>query len=224
MASLTSPVAGTNLVLRFNDFVAATANAGVVWGTDVRPFAEFTSGNMPAPYSNTEPFGGVKAGMGTLTGNQGLTTTTEIDSVNLYDKFVAFTANYTRIKRLNAQLYVRSSGGSPWNTGSRGGPGGTVTNVSNVAHMNASFAQSAGTVSGNVDPGDIRGGEVITKQGIDGSFPSPSTGNYQGQTLYGFFKSCKDAYVLARADEIAIQVSVCHASCHSSCHSSRIRR
>lgn len=223
MASITSPVAGSNLVSRFNDFTVLTANSGIVWGTDVRPFGEFTAANMPSPYTGTEPFGGAKSGMGTLTGNQGLTTTTEIDGTNLYDKFVALTASYTRIRRLNAQLFVRSSGGSPWNTGSRSGPGGTVTNISNVAHMNSSFAQSASTVGANVDAGDVVSGEVITKTGIDGT-GTATAGNYQGQQLYGLFKACRDAYTLARADEIAIIVSVCHASCHSSCHSSRIRR
>jgi hypothetical protein len=223
MASITSPVAGNNLVLRFNDFVAATANVGIVWGTDVRPFPEFTAANMPAPYTGNEPFGGAKSGMGTVTGNQGLTTTTEIDGTALYDKFCALTANYTRIKRLNAQLFVRSSGGSPWNTGSRGGPGGTVTNISNVAHMNSGFAQSANTIANNTDAGDVASGEVITRTGIDGT-TTATAGNFQGQQLFGFFKSCRDSYNLARQDEISIQISVCHASCHSSCHSSRIRR
>ena len=223
MASLTSPVAGSNLVARFNDFTVLTANSGIAWGTNVRPFAEFTAANMPAPYTGTEPFGGTKAGMGTLTGNQGLTTADEIDGSELYDKFVALTATYTRIRRLNAQLFIRSSGGSPWNTGSRSGPGGTIANVSNVAHMNSDFAQSAATISGNIDAGDLVSGEVITKTGIDG-VGNATAGTYQGQSLYGFFKSCRDAYTLARADEIAIVISVCHASCHTSCHTSRIRR
>jgi hypothetical protein len=38
MATLNNPVNANNLVDRFNDFVAATANRNIVWGTGNKPF------------------------------------------------------------------------------------------------------------------------------------------------------------------------------------------
>ncbi len=202
MATLNNPVSSTNLVERFNDFVAAAANANIVWGNDEKPFPEMS----------TATFGGPKAGRGNLSGNLGLTGT--IESTSLVTAFTTATKQYTRIRNLRARLNVTGNGG---NTGSRPTPG-IVYDETNIAHLNSSYEQSLGSV----DVNDIQTNELITRAGIQGGVPS--AGTYQGILLTGFFAGCRDKYNSLRTVTTTITVSVCHASCHRSCHSSRSRR
>lgn len=232
MVQLTTVIQSSNLIERFNDFVATTANANIVWGTDARPFTEFTSA-----YLGYDPLGGAKAGMGKKpttfatpaddplkSGAGGV-----IEAQALFDTLTAWTEDYTRIRSLHAELYVNASGGYPYNRGTRAGPGGTVFNQTKIAHMSSAYEQAV-TLSAEEGSGD-----VITKAGVQGgvvpltltgptggSVPNPS--GYVGQALTGLLKSCQDAYKEARLNTYDITVTVCHASCHYSCHGSRSRR
>jgi len=215
MAVLNNPVQGSNMVERFNDFVSATANANIIWGTDDRPFPEFVAQNMPAatpPLPNVEPLGGPKAGRGNISGNLGLTG--EVTASSILTAFANATKTYTRIRLIRARLNVTGGGG---NRGSRPTPG-IVFDETRVTHMNSSFEQNVGFIDegGGVFPGTIisraslQGGAVIG----DGSFIN----------LSGYFVECRERYRELRTNSTTITVNVCHASCHGSCHGSRTRR
>ena len=204
MAILTNPISGSNLVERFNDFVAAAANANITWGTDAKPFTE-----MP-----TSTFGGVKAGRGNVTGNLGLATSNTIDSTTLINAFTASTKQYTRIRNLRARLNVTGGGG---NSGTRPTAGIVYDEIA-VAHLNSSYELALGSI----DVMDIQTDELITRAGLQGG--TPTAGNYNGVNLTGFFVGCRDKYNAARATIVTVTTSVCHASCHRSCHNSRSRR
>ena len=46
MATLTNPINAQNIVDRFADYVTATADSGISWGTNALPFSEFNSANF----------------------------------------------------------------------------------------------------------------------------------------------------------------------------------
>lgn len=201
MATLTNPVNAQNIVDRFADYVTATANASISYGTNARPFTEFTAANMPAAtpsLPNAEPFGGTTAGRAI-----GITGTNiagdPINATTIFNTLRTETAAYTRIRSLNAKLNVTGGGG---NTGTRP-TAGVVTNVTNPANMNTSFLQTLAATAN----GGVASGQTI------------SVANLQT-----FFTNLQTAYNTARANTYTIQVNVCHASCHSNCHSSRGRR
>jgi hypothetical protein len=202
MAVLNNPVQGSNMVERFNDFVAATANANIVWGTNSKPFDEFPDSDL----------GGTTSGRGTVSGNLGLTG--QVTASTILDAFATATGSYTRIRLLRARLNVTGGGG---NNGSRPTPG-IIFDDTRVTHMSSSYDQNVGFISegGGVFPGTIisraslQGGAVIG----DGSFIN----------LSGYFVECRERYRELRNNTTTITVNVCHASCHSSCHSSRTRR
>jgi hypothetical protein len=202
MAVLNNPVQGSNMVERFNDFVAATANANIIWGTNNKPFPEFPNGNL----------GGTTSGRGNVSGNLGLTG--QVTASTILDAFATATASYSRIRLLRARLNVTGGGG---NRGTRPTPG-IVFDDTRVTHMSSSFDQNVGFISegGGVFPGTIisraslQGGAVIG----DGSFIN----------LSGYFVECRERYRELRNNSTTITVNVCHASCHSSCHGSRSRR
>ncbi len=201
MATLTSPISTQNIVDRFADYVTATANASIIWGTNARPFAEFTAANMPAAtpsLPNAEPFGGTTTGRAIgITGTN--INATPITASTIYNTLVSETNAYTRIRRLNARLNVTGGGG---NTGSRP-TAGIVYNQTNKANMNTSFLQSVGSPANG---GVASGNEVSVTN------------------LQAFFTNLQTAYATARDTTYTITVNVCHASCHSSCHGSRGRR
>jgi hypothetical protein len=202
MASLNNPVGSSNLVQRFNDFVAATANANIEWGTDSKPFDE-----MP-----NSSFGGSTSGMGDTTGNLNLTG--EITASTLVSAFTNATKRYTRIRRLRARLNVLGDGG---NRGTRPTKG-IVYDETAVAHLNSSYEQNPGYIAES----GVISGELISRANFQGGavFVPPST----ALAYTGFFNECRAKYETLRQNRATITIDVCHASCHSSCHSSRIRR
>jgi hypothetical protein len=101
MATLTNNINPQNIVDRFADYVTATASAGISWGTNALPFAQFDAGYL----------GGTTAGRpigisgGTISPVGGTITAS-----NIYDTLVNETARYTSIRRLRAILHLTGSG------------------------------------------------------------------------------------------------------------------
>lgn len=129
MATLNNPVGTQNIVDRFADYVVATANAGIVWGYNNRPFYEF-----PPEY-----FGGDGGKAIGINGNN--IYADPINAATIYNALVAETNTYTRIRKLQAKMNVTGGGG---NTGSRP-TAGIVYDYTNVANMNTNYLQNIGS-------------------------------------------------------------------------------
>ena len=151
MATLTSPVRTQNIVDRFADYVTATADSGISWGTNAYPFGEFDGNN----------FGGTTSGrpIGISGGNIGSGV---ITASNIYNTLVNETAAYTSIRNLRAILFVNGAGG---NTGSRPTPG-VIYDQTAVAYMNGSYLQSIGTPANN----GVASGNVASATNLESFF------------------------------------------------------
>ena len=197
MASLTNPVNKQNIVDRFADYVVATGNSGISWGTNARPFAEFTS-----QFIGYEPLGGNTTGKSIEITGESISGTT-ITAATIYSTLMAETTRYTRLRFLRARLNVTSSGFSPYNTGTRPTPGVIYDQLAK-ANMSTGFQQ---TILGDWRPANFAAGSKITLDSLE-----------------NLFNNLRTAYTVYQNVSANIIVNVCHASCHSSCHSSRIRR
>jgi hypothetical protein len=223
------PVNPNNLVARFNDYVAATANANIAWGTGDQPFSEW---NRP------DVFGGPKSGMGNQTGDLGLGGV--ISAQEIISKFSAATASYTRIRNLTARLNVTGPGGNlpggpasepsyvydaegnlidtiPGIPPARTDGPGIVIEETRVANLSTAYLQSVGAINSS----GIQRNRLISKSNFQGGSV------FDNEVLYdyvGFFEACRSRYVELRGNSVVVTVDVCHASCHRSCHRSRTRR
>jgi len=186
MATLTNPIQPQNIVDRFADYVTATADSGIVWGTNNYPFGEFD----PAY------FGGSTAGrpIGISGGNIG-SAGGSITASNIYNTLVNETAAYTSIRNLQAILFVDGSGG---NTGSRPTPG-VIFDQTAVSYLNSSYLQSVGS-PGNAG---VSAGNAVTTSGLE-SFFGNLTSAYNGTR------------VNTTTVQINVCHASCHSSCHSS--------
>ena len=192
MATLTSPVEEQNIVNRFADYVPPAANTGIVYHTGSVPFAEFS----------TSYFGGNSSGRALGISGASIKNNGElIDASGIQDTLEAETYNYTSIRNLRARLNVTSSGGSPYNTGSRPSPG-IIFDQTAMAYLNTNYRQSLGARSVNLQTGQLIDDSVLEQK----------------------FSDLRNKYNAARANTQTITIPVCHASCHSSCHNSRGRR
>jgi hypothetical protein len=203
MASLTNPVNKQNIVDRFADYVVATGNNAIVWGTNARPFGEFTSAYMVGngDSSSLEPFGGATTGTYIQINGSSIAGTT-ISAANVYNTLVAETNRYTRIRNLRARLNVTGAGG---NNGTRP-TAGVVFDQTKKAYMRAGYQQDVGSPDA-VANGGVAAGSKISSANLE-----------------TFFINLRAAYTVKLAVAADILVNVCHASCHSSCHGSRGRR
>ena len=187
MVTLTDPIDDQNVVDRFADYVQATANSGISWGTNAYPFPEWTYGSI---------FGGTTAGKaievngGSLGGNGAL-----IVANTVYNVLIAETVRYTRIRLITAQLFVSGGGG---NTGSRPTPG-TVYNATAVAHLTSAYQ-----VSVSADRNNVYAGNTITRAGAEAMFNNMRTAytNVRNSSAGTFVTTVCHAS--------------CHSSCHSS--------
>jgi hypothetical protein len=188
---LTDPISAQNVVNRFADYVRGAANSGISWGTNAYPFGEFSA--------RAFVFGGDTNGKpieinGNNLGGVGAIAVAQ----TVYNVLIDETFRYTRIRLMQAVLFVDGGGG---NTGSRPTPG-VVYNNTAVAHMNSSFQQSV-----SADRNNVFAGNIMTRGGTA-----------------AMFNNMRAAYNVRRGQSSYQQVNVCHASCHSNCHSSRGRR
>lgn len=195
MASLTNPVTLQNIFDRFADYVAATANSGISWGTDAIPFPELSAAYFGGRISGKDP---------SLTGAGARGTI--VTALPIYNGVLSETFRYSNIRNMRAILNVTVTGGYPWNVsaGPRT-PGGIIFDQTRKAHLNTSYIY--GTDSNRLARGQPLTANTITRAGLEDLFD-------RARTLYNDFAD----------DTVTVQVNVCHASCHSSCHNSRSRR
>lgn len=141
MATLTNPVNKQNIIDRFADYVVATANAGISWGTNALPFVE-----MP-----TNVFGGTTSGKSIGVAGTSITDT-NITAATIRAVLEGETVSYTNIRNLRAVLNVTGTGG---NIGSRPVAGVVFDNTAK-AYLNTGYqaalppVNNAGVASGNV--------------------------------------------------------------------------
>jgi hypothetical protein len=203
MATLNNPINPQNIVDRFADYVVATANSGIAWGTNAYPFAEWGGGldgidGLPYAGYATE-FGGTTAGKAIgITGANIDAVGNVVNAANIYNTLLTETAAYTNIRNLRAILFVGGAGG---NNGTRGTPG-AVFDTTAPAYFNAAYLQTIGAGAS-----DVVSGSTATVAGLE-----------------TFFDNLRASYNSARSNTVTLQVNVCHASCHFSCHDSRGRR
>lgn len=194
MAVLTNPIDKQNIVNRFSDYVVATANAGISWGTNALPFSQCDF---------TQIFGGTTAGktIGITGTNIPAGTNGEIVAQDIYNTLLAETRLYTRIRNVRCVLNVTGGGG---NTGSLPGAAGVRIDQTAVAHLTATYDQTIASTSLS----DLAATNVITSSGLE--------------LLFDGMRSAYNTSRAVSAGTFT--TTVCHASCHSSCHSSRGRR
>lgn len=155
MATLTSPISAQNIIDRFADFAPASANSGIVWGTNSVPFSGFS----------TSYFGGTTAGRSIgITGadiNQNPITASVINTAIENE-----TAAYSQIRNLNATRTVTGPGG---NTGTYPNPG-QIFNQTAKAYLNSSYAQTLSAAGVT-----LTAGAQISAAGLEAKFTDLQT-------------------------------------------------
>jgi hypothetical protein len=186
MATLNNPINPQNIVDRFADYVVSTANAGIVWGTNVSPFPEF----------NTAEFGGTTSGKSIgISGSNINAVGDTITAVNIYNALVNETSAFSNIRNLRALLFVEGDGG---NTGSRPTPGYVYDNTQ-VAYLNSSYLQSVGSP----DAAGVSSGNTATSSGLETFFANL-------QSAYN------TARATTQTIQVNVCHASCHSSCHGS--------
>ena len=186
MATLNNPISPQNMVDRYADFVTATANSGISWGTNAKPFAEMADSN----------FGGTTGGRGISVAGSALGATgSAVTAQTIYNSLVNETATYTNIRNLRALLFVTGDGG---NTGTRPTQG-FVYDTTAVAHLNTNYRQSIGAPSAS----DVVLNNRITSGGLE-QFYNNLTSSYT------------TARSNTTTIQVNVCHASCHSSCHSS--------
>jgi hypothetical protein len=203
MATLTNPVNKQNIVDRFADYVVATANSGIGWGTNAVPqYYDTNIGTVNVV--NPAIFGGTTSGKGIGINGTSISGTT-ITASSIYNTLLAETNAYTMIRNLRATLTITASVDLRADQPNSGTikPNGLVYDATVVAYMNSGYLQSVGSPN--------NGGVAATN-----TISAPN--------LETLFFNMRAAYNSARGTTFTENTVLCHASCHSSCHSSRGRR
>lgn len=197
MATLTNPINKQNVVDRFADYVVATANAGISWGTNNTP-----------PYFSTAYFGGTTGGKAIETSGGNLTDA-NVTAATIYNVLVAETQRYSNIRNLRALVFVTGAGNTV-GTGDRTDLGpvvgqgpGYIYDVTAKAYLSTAYRQAT------ISPANA--GVASTRVVV-------------AANLESFYNNLRSTYSTYGNTTQTIQVDVCHASCHSSCHSNRGRR
>jgi len=155
MATLTSPISAQNIIDRFADFAPASANSGIVWGTNSVPFSGFS----------TSYFGGTTAGRSIgITGadiNQNPITASVINTAIENE-----TAAYSQIRNLNARRNVT---GEVSNIGTYQTPG-LIFNQTQKAYLNSSYIQTLSAAGVT-----LTAGTQISASGLEAKFTDLQT-------------------------------------------------
>lgn len=206
MATLTNPIRPQNIVDRYEDFVTATANSGIVWGTNA-PGPSYTDANGNT-YNDTSSgiFGGSTGGTSISIGGQSLANAGDtITASNIVNTLIGETALYTNIRNLRVRITISGSGG---NSGSRRSSG-TVIDQTQKAYMSTSYRQTIDQSFVNTHGGNenVAAGQAVSSSNLE-----------------AFFANLQAAYQARANTTYDYQNTVCHNSCHSNCHSARGRR
>jgi hypothetical protein len=186
MATLTNNINPQNIVDRFADYVTATASAGISWGTNAVPFAEFSTSYFGGRTTG-RPIGISGANISAVGGT--------ITASTIYSVIVNETAAYTSIRNLRAQLFVTGNGG---NSGSRP-TAGYVYDAVAVAYMNSNYLQGLGTPTN----AGVASENNISTTNLESFFDNL-------RTIYGTRRS---STVTIQVD---VCHASCHSSCHNS--------
>lgn len=188
MATLTNPIEETNLAARFADYVAATANNSIVWGTNAYP----TSGS---DVITSTVFGGTTSGRSPGLSAADIKNGSEvISAANITAALRAETAAYMSIRNLRARLNVTGAGG---NTGTRPTAGITFDQT-NKAYLDSDRLITLGAVTGAPVAGTS-----VTVTGLQSYFVNLRTA----------YTTARDTTVTITRN---VCHSSCHNSCHSS--------
>jgi hypothetical protein len=139
MATLSGNIRPQNIVDRYADFVTTTANAGLTWYRENKPFTEFDGNILNSGASR--PIG--------ITGENIDPAGVDITPGNIYNALLTETATYTNIRNLRAILFVDGGGG---NTGSRP-TAGVVFDGTAKSHFTLDYRQDLPEVSQGIATG-----------------------------------------------------------------------
>ena len=188
MATLTNPIEETNLAARFADYVAASANANIVWGTDNLPTYDgviINNTNMGGPIAGRAP------GMSAADLKDGSEI---INAANITAALRDETAAYLGIRLLQARVNVTGAGG---NSGTRPTPG-IIFDQTSKAYLDSVYTASVGTVAGNPVSGT-----TVTTNGLQTYFSN----------LQARYEEVRDDQIGFTQN---VCHSSCHNSCHNS--------
>ena len=139
--AITGDITKQSIVDRFKAYVTNTANAGIVRGTNSKPFTEMPNNR----YGGTTAGDSINITGASISGS--IITASTIRSVLQTEA-----AKYTNIRKQRAILTVTGPGG---NTGSRP-TAGNVSDSTNVAHLDTGNRASLGSISSSgVTSGDV---------------------------------------------------------------------
>jgi hypothetical protein len=139
MATLSGNIRPQNIVDRYADFVTVTANSGVIWWRENKPFTEFDGNILNSGDSRSIGINGANidpAGVSITPGN-------------IYSTLLTETATYTNIRNLRALLFVEGGGG---NNGTRP-TAGIVFDGTAKSHFTTSYRQSLPSVTQGIATG-----------------------------------------------------------------------
>jgi hypothetical protein len=186
MVVLTNPITPQNLVDRFNDFVTTTANTGIVWGTNTKPFTEMPTATYQGTTSGTTA---------SVTGASVGTAGNAITAATIRSALETETALYTNIRNQRAILFVTGAGG---NNGSRP-TAGTVFDQTRVAHLTTANRSALGAV----DNANVTAGQTVDDFSLEQYFTNLRT---------TYLARRNDAVTT----QINVCHASCHSSCHDS--------
>lgn len=187
MVDLTNPINKQNIVNRFADYVVATGNAGIVWGTNSTP-----------PYFATSYFGGTTTSGKAIEISGASITDTNVTAATVYNVLVAETQRYSNIRNLRALVYVTGGGGNtPLGPEVPGGPG-YVYDSTQKAYLSTGYRQTT------ISPANA--GVASTRVVVAANL----------EALYNNLRTTYNTYS-ATTTTIQVDVchSSCHSSCHS---------
>lgn len=149
--ALTNPISKQGIVNRFADYVVATANASISWGTGAKPFTEMPDAN----------FGGTTGGRSIGISGTSISGT-QINAGNIRSVLEAETAAYTNMRNLRARLNVTGGGG---NTGSRP-TAGIIFDQTAKSHLSTAFRAGIG----NPNNANVVAGQQVTAANLETYF------------------------------------------------------
>jgi hypothetical protein len=197
MATYSNPINATDIINNYIlYYTPATANAGIVYGSNNFPYAD-ASVNL-APY-----FGGPTSGRPSiLTGSSIGGKGAIITAYTIFYATIDEAFKYTMIRKTTFVLNVTGGGG---NTGTRPTPGNVIVRTGK-SYLNSSYL--IGTTTAGFTQGNVVTSQRIIASELDVLFAQITT------SWANFYNN----------NPVTLTNNVCHASCHSSCHGSRSRR
>lgn len=189
MAALTNPIEEGNLASRFADYVAATANGSIAWGTNAYPAYQGTERVVPA-----DQFGGSTSGRASAPGSALTAGTTRITASVITNIFRNETQAYLGIRNLQAILNVTGGGG---NTGTRP-TAGVIYDVTAKSYLSSDYQLDLGAITGNPTAGTL-----VDSSNLETFFTN----------LRARYIAVRDTTVTYQTD---VCHASCHSSCHSS--------